>query len=191
MPSAGPGTTPTRTSSAFCFDAAAATAHGPRMLDAARALAHRTITSPVGESLLVVRLPKEIARTVNELLGAPLASREELERRRAASARLVELRKGPRVVETKREPAPVTVYFEKDRNARELQKVKDVLGAHAIAPRLLDLTGDEATTAFVMREAKCERDELPVVFVADRVIGGFRELVAFDARGELRRAVFG
>jgi hypothetical protein len=161
------------------------------MLQAVRALAYRAITSPVGESLLVVRVPKEIARTVNELLGAPLASREELERREAAAARLVELRKGPRHVEKKREPAPVTLYFEKDRNVRELEKMKDVLTAHGISPKLLDVAGDEATLTFVMRETKCERDELPVAFVADKAIGGFRELVAFDARGDLRRAVFG
>jgi glutaredoxin len=161
------------------------------MLDGVRTLLHRAITTPAGESLAVVRVPKEIARTVNEILGEPLCSKDELARRRAATTRLQELRRAPKASPKKREPAPVMVYLEKDRNARELQKIKDVLGAHGIAPKLLDVTGDEATIAFVVRESKREADMLPIVFVGGQAVGTFRDLVAFDARGELRRAVFG
>ncbi len=161
------------------------------MIDGVRTLLHRAITTPAGESLALVRVPKEIARTVNDLLGEPLCSPEELERRRAASRRLDELRRAPKTSTKKREAAPVMVYLEKDRNPRELQKIKDVLGAHGITPKLLDVSGDEATIAFVVREAKCEADMLPIVFVGGQPVGTFRDLVAFDARGDLRRAVFG
>ncbi len=40
-----------------------------------------------------------------------------------------------------------------------------------------------------MREAKCERDDLPVVFVANQVIGNYDALVRADVSGELTRAV--
>jgi glutaredoxin len=161
------------------------------MLDGVRTLLHRAITTPAGESLAVVRVPKEIARTMNELFGEPLCDKDELTRRRTAAARLEELRAAPRTSAKKREAAPVMIYLEKDRNARELQKIKDVLAAHGIVPKLLDVAGDDATMAFVVREAKCESDMLPIVFVGGQPIGTFRDLVAFDARGELRRAVFG
>jgi hypothetical protein len=161
------------------------------MLDRLRTLLHRAMTTEKGDSLAAIRFQKEVARGVNELLGEPLCSREELEKRRAARARLAELRKGPRTTQAKREPAPVMIYFEKDRNHRELQKVKDLLAAHAIVPRLLDVTGDAATLDFVLRETRAERDELPQVFVGAKPVGGYRQLVAFDVSGELKKAVFG
>ena len=133
-----------------------------------------------------------MAKGLNDLLDQPLCSPEELEKRRAGAKRLAELRSRPKVATVvKREPAPVMVYFEKDRNARELVRVKEVLAGQGIEPKLLDVSGDEATIAFVMREAKCERDELPAVFVAGTAIGGFRALVAANATGELKKAVFG
>jgi glutaredoxin len=83
------------------------------------------------------------------------------------------------------------VYFEKDRNARELARIEETLGAKGIAYKLLDVTGDEPALDFVMREAACDQDELPIVFVGGTVIGGFRQLVEADVSGELRRALFG
>jgi len=66
----------------------------------------------------------------------------------------------------KREPAPVMVYFEKDRNQRLIERVQELLTAKGIAFQALDVSGDAATIAFVVREAKCEDDDLPIVFVA-------------------------
>ncbi len=91
----------------------------------------------------------------------------------------------------KREPAPVVVYFEKDRNQRLIDRVREVLSAKDIKFQELDVSGDAATKAFVVREAKCEEDDLPVVFVAGCVVGGFNELVEWDVSGKLRTAVFG
>jgi glutaredoxin len=85
----------------------------------------------------------------------------------------------------------VTVYFEKDRNQRLLSRVRDLLQAKDIPHTLLDVAGDSATLDFVKLKAKCKDDDLPVVFVADRAIGGYNELVAFDTSGELEVAVFG
>jgi glutaredoxin len=160
------------------------------MFDSIRSLLHRAITSPRGDSLAPIRVPKQVAKGINELLGEPLCSAETLEKRRAEEQARIDRLLHP-VSSGRREPAPVVVYFEKDRNARELTRVKEVLGAHAITPQLLDVSGDEATMEFVTREAKCERDELPVVFVGGSAVGGFRELVAFDTSGELKKAVFG
>jgi glutaredoxin len=161
------------------------------MLGTLRTILYRAITTPKGDTLAPVRVPKDIARGVNEWLGSPLCSAEELERRRAARERLAGLRAAPTTRKTVREPAPVMVYFEKDRNQRLIERVKETLGARRIAFTLLDVSGDEATLAFVTREAKCERDELPVVFVAGQPVGGFRELQAFDTSGQLTKAVFG
>ena len=81
------------------------------------------------------------------------------------------------------------VYFEKDRNVRELVRIEELLGAKAIAWKRLDVAGDDATIDFVMLQAKCERDDLPVVFVADRAIGGYEALVRSDVSGELGKLV--
>lgn len=160
------------------------------MFDSLRTLLHRAITTPVGDSLSPIRVPKKMAKGLNELLGEPLCSAETLEKRRAEEQARAERILRP-VTSTRREPVPVMIYLEKDRNARELTRIEEVLGAHGITPKLLDVSGDESTMDFVMREAKCERDELPVVFVGGKAIGGFRELVAFDTSGELKKAVFG
>ena len=77
----------------------------------------------------------------------------------------------------KREPAPVVMYFEKDRNQRLIERTRELLNAKQIPFTALDVSGDPATLAFVMREAACEDDDLPVVFVAGAPVGGFNELV--------------
>ena len=101
------------------------------------------------------------------------------------------LRAAPSRVVVTREAAPVMVYFEKDRNQRVLTQVEEALAARSIAFTKLDVAGDERTMSFVMREAHCERDELPVVFVGGKVVGGIHALIAMDASGELVKAVRG
>lgn len=138
--------------------------------------------------MLPVRLPKDIARRLNVTLGRPLAPKDELENRGRARARLADLRSGAN--EARRagvEQAPLIVYFEKDRNVRELVRIEEMLSAKGVSYKRLDVAGDEATIAFVTRKADCERDDLPVVFVADHAVGGYTELVAVDVAGELDR----
>jgi glutaredoxin len=177
------------------------------MLDQVRDALYRAITSPRGDSILPIRIQKDLARRLNLILGSPLAPREELVKRRAALSRLATLRAArngaPGVPDAngtngaaspeaaaKPEAAPVMVYFEKDRNARELERIEETLGAKSIAYKLLDVTGDEAALDFVMREAGCEKDDLPIVFVGGSAIGGFRKLVEADVSGELGKALF-
>lgn len=91
----------------------------------------------------------------------------------------------------KREPAPVIMYFERDRNQRLIDRVRELLTAKSIPFQALDISGDAATLAFIVREAGCEEDDLPIVFVAGAPVGGFNELVDWDVSGRLKTAVFG
>jgi glutaredoxin len=162
------------------------------VLDRIRGALFQAITTPAGDSLMAVRVPKDFARRVNMALGSPLATVEELGKREAARERLAALRSGA-VAEAKAEAAtaPVLVYFEKDRNTRELARIEELLQSRGYAWKRLDVAGDEATMDFVLLKAKCERDDLPVVFVADKSIGTFTALVDADVSGELSRAVRG
>jgi glutaredoxin len=161
------------------------------MLDPIRTGLHKIITTPLGDGFLPLRVPKVLARRVNLFLGSPICSAEDLEKRRAAQKRLQALRAAGSVSVIQREPAPVIVYFEKDRNARMLSRIEEALSAKKIAYKLLDVAGDEATMQFITRTAKCEEDDLPIVFVASTPIGGYDALVAWDVSGELVKAVFG
>lgn len=157
-----------------------------------RDVIYRVITSPRGDSLLPIRIPKDLARRLNATFGHPLAPRAELESRDRARARLAELRAAaPPAAASATESAPVLVYFEKDRNVRELVRIEELLAARGITWKRLDVAGDEATVDFVVREAKCEPDDLPVVFIAERAIGGFDALVRADVEGELTRLLQG
>lgn len=163
-----------------------------RMLFRLRAALFRAMTTSRGDSFAAVRIPKEIARDVNVTLGTFLAPHDELTRRSEAGVRLAQLRAAGGV--PKRAPsvaAPVLVYFEKDRNVRELARIGELLDAKGIAWKRLDVAGDEATLNFVMLKAKCENDELPVVFVADTPVGGYQALVDADVSGDLARLVGG
>ena len=163
------------------------------MLDLVRTSLHRVLTTPAGDGFLPVRLPKDLARRVNMALGKPLCDAAELERRREGRERLVKLRAegaaGIAPAPMKREPAPVTIYFEKDRNDRLFGRIKEALEARSIVYTALEV--DDATKHFVMREANCKEDELPIVFVATTPIGGYNDLVEWDVSGKLAAAVFG
>jgi len=161
------------------------------MLDPIRTGLHKIITTPVGDGFLPLRVPKVLARRVNMFFGSPLCSAEDLEKRRAAQKRLQALRTAGTASAIQREPAPVIVYFEKDRNARMLSRIEEALSAKKITFTKLDVSGDEATMQFITRTAKCEEDDLPIVFVASTPIGGYDALVAWDVSGELAKAVFG
>lgn len=162
------------------------------MIDIVRTSLHRAITSPIGDRFLPLRLPKDLARRFNAMLGEPICSRAELERRRAGRAKLEELKKGVSTQPAKKAPvvqAPVMIYFEKDRNARMLGRIQEALDAKAIRYTLLDVTGDDVTKDFVLREARCKEDDLPVVFVASAPIGGYNDLVDWDVSGRLAKAL--
>jgi hypothetical protein len=165
------------------------------MFDRVRDALYRAMTGPEGDTLAPVRIPKDLARRLNTTLGRPLAPLDELAKRARAQTRLAELRSqqaaAPAAPIARKEAAPVLLYFEKDVNVRELVRIEELLSAKGYAWKRCDVTGDEATLDFVMREAACKRDDLPVVFVADRVIGNLQALVRADVSGELARAISG
>jgi hypothetical protein len=170
------------------------------MIDIVRTSLHRAINTPVGDRFLPLRLPKDLARRVNMMFGEPLCSKTELDRRRAGRAKLDELKKTPASSTAKTTTsvapaadvqAPVMVYFEKERNVRMLGRIQEALEAKSIRFTLLDVAGDQVTKDFVIREAKCKEDDLPVVFVAGTAIGGYNDLVDWDVSGRLAKALAG
>jgi len=163
------------------------------MFETVRGALHWAITTELGDSLWAIRTPKSVARRIHTMLGEPLrpAPRAEGPGAAATTAPPVPARSVEPPAPVRRAAAPVMVYHEKDRNARELARIREVLEAREIPHRVLDVTGDEATLSFVTREARCEADQLPVVFVAGEVIGTFADVVQADVAGDLVRAVFG
>jgi hypothetical protein len=159
------------------------------MLDKIRTTLHSALESR-GDELAAVRLPKLFARRLNHFLGSSLCTAEELEKRRAAEAKLASL-KGAAPTTFARAAAPVIVYFEKDRNQRLKDRVEELLRSRGISFQALDVAGDEAAMAFVTREAKCKEDDLPIVYVAGTPVGGYNDLVDWDVSGKLKSAVFG
>jgi glutaredoxin len=163
------------------------------MLDLVRTSLHKVLTHTAGDSFLPVRLPKDLARRVNVVFGEPICSAAELERRRTATAKLEQLKAdakaGKVAAAAPREPAPITIYFEKDRNVRQLVRIKEALDARSY--KYTELEVDAATKSYVMREAKCKEDELPIVFVAITPVGGYNDVVEWDVSGKLATAVFG
>jgi hypothetical protein len=160
------------------------------MLDRVRDAIFRAITTPRGDGVPFLRIPKDLARRLNSTLGMPLATRDELAKRAKARARLAELRAaGVKAAGARDEGPPVFVYFESDRRVRERIRVEEMLGAKGIAYKCFDVAGDEAMIDFVTRTAGCERDDLPVVFVADRAVGPYAALVEADVSSELARLV--
>jgi hypothetical protein len=159
------------------------------MLDVLRTTLHRVLVTPVGDSVTPLRVTKDLARRLNVTLGQPICSPDDLATRRRAREKLAELaRSGTRVVETSAAPAaPVKVYFEGDRNARELTKIRELLDGRGIVYDALDVANDEPMIEFVTREAKCEKDELPIVFIGPTAIGGFNDLANADLSGALTR----
>jgi hypothetical protein len=178
------------------LDTSSIARQNPRViLDLVRTTLHSVITTPVGDKLALLRVPKGLARRLNITLGQPLCSSEELEKRRNAVTRLAALREGKGHKSTSQDDArvaaPVMVYFEKDRNPRELVRVEELLKAKSYPYTLLDVAGDEATMSFVMHAAGVKDDDLPVVFVAGNPIGVYRALVEADVSGELKKAIYG
>ena len=160
------------------------------MFDRAKDALYRAIATPRGDAFAPLRVPKDLARRLNATLGSPLAPLDELARRAAARDRLVQLRsEGSAPPERRPVQAPVHVYFKKDRNVRELVRIEELLAAKGYTFIRLDVADDEATTDFVARTAHVEQDELPIVFVGDRVVGNYEALVRADASGELEKLV--
>lgn len=130
-------------------------------------------------------------RKLNDALGKPLASAEELADRRAFEAGYTA--PAPKAAAAPatsavREAAPVIVYH-LDKHRRDLPRFTQVLDAAEIPYRVMSLEGDEATLTAVRRDAGGRK--LPLCFIAGECVGGREELTAMDRSGELKRRVYG
>ena len=134
------------------------------------------------------------ARQLNDRLGRPLASPEELADRKAfaagytAESAAAASPPAPAPTAAPREAAPVIVYF-LDKQKRDVPRLTEILEQHQIPHRIISLEEDPAGLAAVRRDSPGHR--LPVVFVAGDCIGGRTELLNVAASGELKRKVFG
>lgn len=162
------------------------------MIDTLRTRLHRALTSDKGDRFTVVRVQRDLARRVNAALGEPICSPEEHARRqRGREALAAQRRATPAPAEPLAPTAPVFVYRERDRNVREVERVRELLDAKSVSYKLLDVADDEGSLDFVLREAKCERDALPVVFVGTAAVGPYAALVEWEATGRLDDALRG
>jgi glutaredoxin len=144
-----------------------------------RSIAHQSLAGSESDGPLVRRV-REVANTVNDLLGKPLRAKDA-EDDTAKGAPFV-------VTPAVREQAPVIVYFD-GKDQRTKGKVEELLNARDIKFRLLDVTNDEAERSWVVTAAKSE--EFPIVVIAGTPVGGLHELVQLDVQGELKKRVFG
>jgi glutaredoxin len=149
------------------------------LTDKLRALAHRGLEENDSAGPLVRRV-REVANTVNDLLGKPIRGQDATEEHARGA--------GAVVTPLVREQAPVILYFD-GKDHRTKTKVEELLGARNIKFRLLDVTNDEAERSWVVTAAK--RDEFPIVVIAGTPVGGLEELTQLDVQGDLTRRVFG
>jgi glutaredoxin len=148
--------------------------------DKLRALAVQSLTGSESDAPWVRRV-REVASTVNDLLGKPLRARDTTDAPAGATSPFV-------VTPAVREQAPVILYFD-GKDQRTKTKVEELLAARDIKFRLLDVTNDEAERSWVVTAAK--REEFPIVVIAGTPVGGFDELTQLDVQGGLKKLVFG
>lgn len=130
-------------------------------------------------------------RELNEELGQPLASADELAERRAFERSLQGGASAARAAEAAGpggQAAPVVVYH-LDKHRSQLARLTQPLDAAHVPYRVLSLEGDPATQEAVRRDAGGRK--LPLVFIAGECVGGREELFELDRRGQLRKKVWG
>jgi glutaredoxin len=131
----------------------------------------------------VLKRVREVANTVNDLLGKPIHGADAgggLTVVPAAAAPAQEAVQAP-------VQAPVIVYFD-GKDHRTKTKIEELLRGRDIVFTVLDVGNDEAERSWVITAAKSE--EFPIVVIAGTPVGGFQELTQLDVQGELKRRVF-
>jgi glutaredoxin len=142
-----------------------------------RVIVHRGMQETGNEGPVLKRV-REVANTVNDLLGKPIHG--------------ADARGGLSVVPAAATPsapvqAPVVVYFD-GKDHRTKTKIEELLRGRDIVFTVLDVGNDEAERSWVVTAAKSE--EFPIVVIAGTPVGGFHELTQLDVQGELKRRVF-
>ncbi|HXU06960.1 MAG TPA: hypothetical protein VN903_38670 [Polyangia bacterium] len=146
------------------------------LTDKLRVIVHRGLQETGNEGPVLKRV-REVANTVNDLLGKPIHGEENTPGAAAASA-----------PEPASMQAPVVVYFD-GKDHRTKKKIEDLLRGRDIAFNVVDVANDEAERSWVVTAAKSE--EFPIVVVAGTPVGGFEALTQLDVQGGLKRLVFG
>ena len=142
-----------------------------------RVIVHRGMQETGNEGPVLKRV-REVANTVNDLLGKPIHGS-------SAGGGLTVV---PAAV-TPAAPvqAPVVIYFD-GKDHRTKTKIEELLRGRDIVFTVLDVGNDEAERSWVVTAAKSE--EFPIVVIAGTPVGGFHELTQLDVQGELKRRVF-
>ena len=142
-----------------------------------RVIVHRGLQETGNEGPVLKRV-REVANTVNDLLGKPIHGAESRPETVVAAAPAPE---APL-------QAPVVIYFD-GKDHRTKKKIEELLSARDIKFTTLDVANDEAERSWVVTAAKSE--EFPIVVIAGTPAGGLQELTQLDVQGELKRRVFG
>ena len=142
-----------------------------------RGIVHRGLQETGNEGPVLKRV-REVANTVNDLLGKPIHGAES-----GGGTTVPAAAPSPASLQ-----APVVVYFD-GKDHRSMRKVEELLRGRDIAFQVLDVANDEAERSWVVTAAKSE--EFPIVVVAGTPVGGLQELTQLDVQGELKRRVFG
>jgi glutaredoxin len=147
--------------------------------DKLRVIAHRGLQETGSEGPFLKRV-REVANTVNDLLGKPLHGADSGGETVAAATAAAPASAAPL-------QAPVVVYFD-GKDHRTKKKIEELLRGRDIVFSVLDVANDEAERSWVVTAAKSE--EFPIVVIAGTPVGGFHELTQLDVQGELKRRVF-
>ena len=174
-----------------------------KLMDSLRAKAHD------GLGRLPGRLGDKL-RDLNEAMGRPLASQDELAERRAFEPGVAAPSAGVAASDGRsaatraaaaaasaaasvttsdgRVAAPVIVYH-LDKHRSQLSRLTQTLDGADIPYRILNLEGDAATQSSIRRDS--DGRKLPLVFIAGECVGGRDELHALEKSGALKRKVWG
>lgn len=143
-----------------------------------RGIVHRGLQETGNEGPLLKRV-REVANTVNDLLGKPIHGADDDAGGPVAAA--------PAPAPAVPLQAPVVLYFD-GKDHRTKKKIEELLSARDIKFTTLDVANDEAERSWVVTAARSE--EFPIVVIAGTPVGGFHELTQLDVQGELKRRVF-
>ena len=142
-----------------------------------RVIVHRGLQETGNEGPVLKRV-REVANTVNDLLGKPIHGED------SSGVETVVAAPAPSAAPLQ---APVVVYFD-GKDHRTKTKIEELLRGRDIVFTVLDVANDEAERSWVVTAAKSE--EFPIVVIAGTPVGGLQELTQLDVQGELKRRVF-
>jgi glutaredoxin len=148
------------------------------LTDKLRVIVHRGLQETGNEGPVLKRV-REVANTVNDLLGKPIHGADSGGETVAPAA-------APAAAPLQMQ-APVVVYFD-GKDHRTKTKIEELLRGRDIVFTVLDVANDEAERSWVVTAAKSE--EFPIVVIAGTPVGGLQELTQLDVQGELKRRVF-